>query len=102
MAVHSLLVAISIVLCSFASAFYLRMDDYLEDIGAEVEINPVEVEYYDSSAAMPPMVKRKKLGKTKLISNNEKNALHQAHGISYYIYMPCSMLLPLVVWYNMF
>ena len=66
MAVHSLLVAISIVLCSFASAFYLRMDDYLEDIGAEVEINPVEVEYYDSSAATLPMVKRKKLGKTKL------------------------------------
>ena len=42
------------------------MDDYLEDIGAEVEINPVEVEYYDSSAATLPMVKRKKLGKTKL------------------------------------
>ena len=42
----------SVVLCSFASAFNLRMDDYLEDIGAEVEINPVEVEYYDSSAAV--------------------------------------------------
>ena len=51
------------------------MDDYLEDIWAEVEINPVEVEYYDSSVATPPMVKRKKLGKTKLLSNDEKKAL---------------------------
>ena len=42
------------------------MNDYLEDIWAEVEINPIEVEYYDSSAAAPPVVKRKKLGKTKL------------------------------------
>ena len=77
------------------------MGDYLEDIGAEVEINPVEVEYYDSSAAMPPVVKRKKLGKTKLLSNDEKKALHQAHGISctYYVYMPCFTLLPLIVWY---
>ena len=48
------------------------MDDYLEDIREEVEINPIEVEYYDSSAAMPPMDKRKKLGKTKLLSNDEK------------------------------
>ena len=48
------------------------MDDYLKDIGAEVEINPVEVEYYDSSVATPPVVKRKKLGKTKLLSNDEK------------------------------
>ena len=24
------------------------MDNYLEDIGAEIEINPDEVEYYDS------------------------------------------------------
>ena len=77
------------------------MDDYLEDIWTEVEINPVEGEYYYSSVARPPVVKRKKLGKTKLLSNDEKKALHQAHGISctYYMYMPCSTLLPLIVWY---
>ena len=77
------------------------MDNYLEDIWAEVEINPIEVEYYDSSAATPTVVKRKKLGKTKLLSNDEKKTLHQAHGISctYYMYMPRSTLLPLVVWY---
>ena len=34
------------------------MEDYLEDVGAEVEINPDEVEYYDSSAVTPPAVKR--------------------------------------------
>ena len=51
------------------------MDDYLEDIGAEVGINPNEVEYYDSSVATLPMVKRKKPGKTtcKLLSNDEKS-----------------------------
>ena len=77
------------------------MDDYLKDIGAEVEKNPVEVEYYDSSAPTPPVVKRKKLGKTELLSNDEKNALHQAHGISctYYMYMQCSTHSPLIVWY---
>ena len=77
------------------------MDNYLEDIGAEVEINPIEVEYYDSSAATPPMVKRKKLEKTKLLPNDEKKALHQAYRISCtnYMYMPHSMLLPLIVWY---
>ena len=77
------------------------MNDYLEDIWAEVEINPVEVEYYDSSAATPLVVKRKKLGRTKLLSNNEKKALHQAHGISctYCMYMLRSTPLPLVVWY---
>ena len=42
------------------------MEDYLEDVGAEVEINPNEVEYYDSSAVTPPAVKRKKPGKTTL------------------------------------
>ena len=77
------------------------MDNYLEYIWAEVEINPVEVEYYDSPATTPPMVKRKKLGKTKQLYNDEKKALHQAHGISctYYMNMPGSTLLPLVVWY---
>ena len=73
------------------------MDDYLEDIGAEVEINPDEVEYYDSaSTATPPAVKRKKPGKTKLLFKDEKKALHQAHGIrcntcTYYMYMPRSL-----------
>ena len=38
------------------------MDDYLEDIGPEVEINPNEVEYYDSSVGTMPVVKRKKPG----------------------------------------
>ena len=77
------------------------MDDYLEDIWAEVEINPVEVEYYDSSVARPPVVKRKKLGKTKLLSNDEKKALHQVHGISctYYMYMSHSTHSALIVWY---
>ena len=70
--VHSLLVVVSVrrrplLICL---CFYLRMDDYLEDIGAEVEINFVEVEYYDSSAAMPPVVKP---GKTKVLFNDEKN-----------------------------
>ena len=79
------------------------MNDYLEDIWAEVEITPVEVEYYDSSAATPSVVKIKKLGKTKLLSDDEKKALHQAHGISctYYMYMPSSTLLPLAVWLGM-
>ena len=49
------------------------MDDYLEDIGAEVEINPDEVEYYDSSVTTP--VKRKKPRKTKLLSKGEKKVL---------------------------
>ena len=65
------------------------MNDYLEDIGAEVEINPVEVEYSDSSVATPPVFKRKKLGKTELLSNDEKKAQNQAHGIgcTYYMYI---------------
>ena len=77
------------------------MEDYLEDIWAEVEINPVEVEYYDSSSTMPPMVKRQKLGRTKLLSNDEEMALHQVHRIicTYYMYicMPRSKLMPLIV-----
>ena len=55
------------------------MDNYLEYFWAEVEINPVEVEYYDSPAAIPPVVKRKKLGKTKLLSSDEKKALYTKH-----------------------
>ena len=55
------------------------MNDYLEDIWAEVEINPIEVEYYDSSAARPPVLKRKKLGKTKLYSLTKRKRHYTKH-----------------------
>ena len=39
------------------------MEDYLEDVGAEVEINPDEVEYYNSASAATLPVKRKEAEK---------------------------------------